>query len=201
MSVSTLTPRRRTILDAATQVIDDQGLRGLTHRSVDRAAGLPEGTTSAYFRTRRALQLALAEYVAARMADDVDVLVEQLAGCTPEDPLAVDLVIGLLGRWLDERTLVLAKVELTLEAARDPELATMLRHNRDRVLRVVAQVLEGHGLDQAAARAESLMASFDGILLSALLRPDGERQDYLSRSLDRALNNVGHDPVQPLGVE
>lgn len=193
MTVQTLTPRRRAILDAATQVLDDQGLRGLTHRSVDRAAGLPEGTTSAYFRTRRALQLALAEHVAAQMAGDVDVLIEQLSGCSPEDSRAVDLVLSLLGRWLDDRTLVLAKVELTLEAARDPELATLLRQNRDRVLRVVAQVLEGHGLDQAAARAESLMASFDGILLSALLKPDGERQDYLSRSLDRAMHNLGHD--------
>ncbi|MFA6574620.1 MAG: TetR family transcriptional regulator C-terminal domain-containing protein [Nocardioides sp.] len=190
---STLTPRRRAILDAATLVLDDQGLRGLTHRSVDRAAGLPEGTTSAYFRTRRALQLALTEYVAALMAEDVDALIEQLSDCTPDDPRAVELVLALLGRWLDARTLVLAKVELTLEAARDPELATMLRQSRDRLLRVVADVLEGHGMDQAAARAESLMASFDGILLSGLLKPDDERQDYLARSLDLAMH--------PLGVE
>ncbi|GEP36169.1 putative transcriptional regulator, TetR family protein [Nocardioides szechwanensis] len=193
MTPSSLTPRRRAILDAATQVLDDQGLRGLTHRSVDRAAGLPEGTTSAYFRTRRALQLALTEYVASQMAEDVDALIEQLADCTPEDPRAVELVIALLGRWLDARTLVLAKVELTLEAARDPELAAMLRQNRDRLLRVVADVLAGHGMAQADARAEALMASFDGILLSALLKPDGERQDYLARSLDQAMH--------PLGVE
>jgi DNA-binding transcriptional regulator YbjK len=193
MTPATLTPRRRAILDAATQVLDDQGLRGLTHRSVDRAAGLPEGTTSAYFRTRRALQLALTEHVAAQMADDVDALIEQLADCTPEDPRAVELVLALLGRWLDARTLVLAKVELTLEAARDPELAAMLRQNRDRLLRVVADVLAGHGVAQADARAEALMASFDGILLSALLKPDGERQDYLARSLDLAMH--------PLGVE
>lgn len=193
MNLSVLTPRRRAILDAATLVLDDQGLRGLTHRSVDRAAGLPEGTTSAYFRTRRALQVAVTDYVTARMADDVDALIEELAGCTPDDPRAVELVLGLLGRWLDARTLVLAKVELTLEAARDPELAAMLRQSRDRVLRVVAEVLEGHGIDQAPARAESLMASFDGILLSGLLKPDDERRDYLARSLDLAMH--------PLGIE
>lgn len=197
MTLPPLTPRRRAILDAATVVLDDQGLRGLTHRSVDRAAGLPEGTTSAYFRTRRALQLAVTEHVTAQMAADVDVLIEKLDGCTPEDPRAVQLVIALLGGWLDARTLVLAKVELTLEAARDPELAALLRQNRDRVLRVVAQVLEGHGMDQAAARAESLMASFDGILLSALLKPDEERQAYLARSLDIAIQDLGH----PLGVQ
>ena len=41
-----------------------QGLRGLTHRAVDRRAGLPEGSCSAYLRTRRALQGALTEHVA-----------------------------------------------------------------------------------------------------------------------------------------
>lgn len=197
MTQQTLTPRRRAILDAATQVLDDQGLRGLTHRSVDRAAGLPEGTTSAYFRTRRALQLALTEHVTAQMAADVDVLVEQLSGCTDDDPRAVDLVVGLLGEWLDARTLVLAKVELTLEAARDPELAALLRESRDRLVRVVAEVLTGRGTDRPPARAEVLMASFDGILLSALLKPDSERQAYLARSLDIAI----HDVRQPLDAE
>ena len=190
---STLTPRRRAILDAAALVLNDQGLRGLTHRSVDRTAGLPEGTTSAYFRTRRALQLALTEYVAALMAEDVDALIEQLSDCTPDDPRAVELVLGLLARWLDARTLVLAKIELTLEAARDPELATMLRQSRDRLLQVVADVLTGHGMDQAMARAEGLMASLDGILLSGVLKPEGERQDYLARSLELAMH--------PLGIE
>ena len=38
-----------------------QGARGLTHRAVDQAAGLPSGTTSNYARTRAALlTLALA---------------------------------------------------------------------------------------------------------------------------------------------
>lgn len=196
MTPPPLSPRRRAILDAATHVLDDQGLRGLTHRSVDRAAGLPEGTTSAYFRTRRALQLALTEHVTAKMAEDVDILIEKLADCTPEDPRAVELVVGLLGGWLDDRTLVLAKIEMTLEAARDPELATLLRNSRDQVLRVVADVLEGHSPDQATARAEALMASFDGILLSALLKPPAERQAYLARSLDIAMRDVGH----PLGL-
>lgn len=188
-----LSPRRRVLLDAALEVVVDQGLRGLTHRAVDRAAGLPEGSTSGYLRTRRALQHALAEYVAARLGADVDALAEQLAGCTPEDPRTVELVVSLLTRWLDERALVLAKVELTLEAARDPELAALLVSGRERIVAIVAEILTGHGRTQAVERAESMMAAFDGILLSALLKPDDERQAYLSRSLDRALH--------PLGVE
>ncbi len=52
-----ITPSARTrqIGDAAIAVLADQGARGLTHRAVDQAAGLPPGTTSNYARTRAAL--------------------------------------------------------------------------------------------------------------------------------------------------
>ncbi|GAA3066024.1 hypothetical protein GCM10020254_06880 [Streptomyces goshikiensis] len=51
---------RRTLLaDAALGVLADEGVRGLTHRAVDRRAAMPPGTTSAYFRTRAALLTAL----------------------------------------------------------------------------------------------------------------------------------------------
>ncbi|MCB0908546.1 MAG: TetR family transcriptional regulator, partial [Nocardioidaceae bacterium] len=63
----TQTPRRRQLLDAAQAVIADEGLKGLTHRAVDRRAGLPEGSCSAYLRTRQALQAALAAHVAEQL--------------------------------------------------------------------------------------------------------------------------------------
>ncbi|HEX5919668.1 MAG TPA: TetR family transcriptional regulator, partial [Nocardioides sp.] len=45
-------PDRRTVLlDAALELVGTQGMRGLTHRAVDAAAGLPAGSTSNYFRT------------------------------------------------------------------------------------------------------------------------------------------------------
>jgi len=52
-----LTPSARTrqIGDAAIVVLAEHGARGLTHRAVDQAAGLPPGTTSNYARTRAAL--------------------------------------------------------------------------------------------------------------------------------------------------
>lgn len=188
MTTTPLSPRRRAILDAATSVVVEQGLRGLTHRAVDRAAGLPEGSTSGYLRTRRALQLALTEHVAAQVAADVDALLEQIAGCPPEDPRTVELVLAMFARWLDERALVLAKVELTMEAARDPEVAALLGRERSRIVGVVGDILAGHGQDQTHDRAEAMLASFDGILLSALLRPDAERRDYLARSLSLAMH-------------
>ena len=57
---------------AATRVTAEQGLRGLTHRAVDREAGVSMGSCSAYYRTRAALQEGLAQYVASTVAADVD---------------------------------------------------------------------------------------------------------------------------------
>jgi DNA-binding transcriptional regulator YbjK len=197
MQLSTLSPRRRAILDAALVVVVEQGLRGLTHRAVDRAAGLPEGSTSAYLRTRRALQLALTEYVVALVAEDVDALIAQLDTCTPEDPRTVELVLSMFAGWLETRDLALAKIELTMEAARDPELGALLSRDRDRVVEIVADILAGHGREQARDRAATMMASFDGILLSALLRPEAERRAFLERALPLAMHPLGvHE--QPL---
>ncbi|HEY1322382.1 MAG TPA: TetR family transcriptional regulator C-terminal domain-containing protein [Streptosporangiaceae bacterium] len=61
VTITTPGGRTRQVGDAAIAVLAGQGARGLTHRAVDRAAGLPPGTTSNYARTREALlTLALA---------------------------------------------------------------------------------------------------------------------------------------------
>src|SRR3979409_2718768 len=57
--------RRKQILDAAIDILCDDGVGGLTHRQVDGRAGVPAGTTSNYFRTRQALL----EATAARTVD------------------------------------------------------------------------------------------------------------------------------------
>jgi AcrR family transcriptional regulator len=47
--------RAELIGDTAIEVLAAEGARGLTHRAVDRAAGLPPGSTSNHARTREAL--------------------------------------------------------------------------------------------------------------------------------------------------
>lgn len=172
-----LSPRRRAILDAAVSVVAEQGLRGLTHRGVDRAAGLAEGSTSAYLRTRRALQLALAQHVATRLGADVDRALEE------GDPGTMAALVGLFSGWLEDRDLLLAKVALTMEAARDPDIAGEIGRDRDRVVGLVATILADHDHDRPHDRAETMVASFDGILLAALLREGPDRDDFLARSL------------------
>jgi DNA-binding transcriptional regulator YbjK len=189
-----LTPRRRELLQAAQQVVADEGLRGLTHRAVDRRAGLPEGSCSAYFRTRRALQTALTEYVVDALAADVSALAEELRGCSGDSDRAVELTTGLFARWLDERELLRAKLELSLEGPRDPELAPLLAASRSQLVGVVASIMSATEEAHGGARAETLCASFDGILLAGLSKPDAERREFLARSLGLLMGSLAGQP-------
>jgi DNA-binding transcriptional regulator YbjK len=189
---STLLPpatgRRRELLDAALHVVADEGLRGLTHRAVDRRAGLPEGTCSAYLRTKQLLLLAVAEHVAATLAADVDRLAAELAECTGEEEQAVARTSALFERWLEERELVLAKLELSLEAPRNPAVAEVLSSWRGRLVAVVDGMLTRAGKQHSLPRSEALVASFDGLLIAALQKPLAERRAFLSESLSLVLH-------------
>jgi DNA-binding transcriptional regulator YbjK len=183
--VSPLSPRRQQLLDAAQHVIADDGLKGLTHRAVDRRAGLPEGSCSAYWRTRNALQEALTEYVAGTLLADVDVLTEQIRACGPEDEQAsVAATLELFLRWLDQRDLLVARLELTMAGTRDPDLARLLADHRARLTRIVEEIMTAAGKEHGEERAEALVASYDGVLMAALQKPAAERREFLTRSLE-----------------
>jgi DNA-binding transcriptional regulator YbjK len=184
VATATLSPRRRQLLDAALHVIADEGLKGLTHRAVDRRAGLAEGSCSAYWRTRSALQAALTEYVAGALLTDVDGLAEQMRDCGPGEEVGMESALELFLRWLDQRELLVARLELTMAASRDAELAQLLSDHRSRLVAIVEEMMTASGKEHGAARAEALVASYDGILLAALLKPPRERRLFLTRSLE-----------------
>ena len=64
--------RRQRLADAGLAVLAREGARGLTHRALDREAGVPTGTASNYFRTRAELVRALADRIGQRLAPDPD---------------------------------------------------------------------------------------------------------------------------------
>lgn len=121
-----MTSRPDLIGDTAIALLAERGLRGLTHRAVDEAAGLPPGSTSNHARTRSALlETAFARLcrLEAEVFEDAanpgGVLA--LRQLTPE--IAADLVATQLHDTLTlRREQVLARFELALEATRRPEL-------------------------------------------------------------------------------
>ncbi len=187
-----LSPRRREILTAATTVLARQGNRGLTHRAVDREAGLSEGSCSAYYRSRDALLGALGDFVAERLGADVSALGTRLATCPGDHEAAVAEVSRLFSRWLDQPDLLAARLELTVAATRDPGLAERFTLWREDLVAMVRGVMSGAGKDGGAS-AETLVAALDGVLLASLMLPPRRRRRFVGDSVEELLAGLGAD--------
>lgn len=175
---SGLSPRMQLILESATRVVAAGGMRGLTHRAVDAEAGLPQGSTSGYLRTRLALVTALTEFIAAGLIDSVEELAgRQRAG--ESDAMVVEHALDLFAGWLREPDALLAKAELAQEATRRPEIAEAMAPARERIEGIVRQILTLAGVDDVETSAQAIIAAMEGVLTSALARPPAEREAYV----------------------
>jgi len=165
-----LTTRARQVGDAAIAVLAEQGARGLTHRAVDQAAGLPPGTTSNYARTRAALlTLALTridELDTAEAADGPEAAEAELAG----------VLAMVLDRWITDpgaRRRVLARFELALEATRRPEMRAVYDEMGRAIRAQVAGLLAAAGAAYPERDAWTLIAWAEGTAFYALAGAGG----------------------------
>jgi DNA-binding transcriptional regulator YbjK len=146
-------------MDAAIVTLAREGMRGLTHRAVDRAAGLPEGSTSYYFRTREALLTGTLNRLAELSRAEI--------GEVRADDL--DAVAALLEHWLTAgRDRMIARFELTLEATRRPALRATLERLGGQFRDQAEDVLRAAGVGNARQRAANLVAHIDGLLFDQL---------------------------------
>ncbi|WP_432053571.1 TetR/AcrR family transcriptional regulator [Streptomyces sp. bgisy022] len=168
MSVSTAGAARADLVaDAALALLAERGMRGLTHRAVDEAAGLPQGSTSNVARTRQALlELAvrrLAEREARVLALDALPDPGQGTGAVV-DALALATHRALTGN----RDLTLARYELALEATRRPELRAHFDATGARFRDALTALVTGLGSTDPGRHALSLIAWADGLLFSCV---------------------------------
>ncbi|GHG78015.1 TetR/AcrR family transcriptional regulator [Streptomyces griseocarneus] len=158
--------RTELIADTALALLAERGMRGLTHRAVDEAAGLPPGSTSNRARTRAALLEAAVRRLAVREAAVLGTaeLPDPAGG---PDALAEALAPALHGSLTGQRELLLARYELALEAARRPELreiydATGRGHFREPLVALMAAA----GSADPERHALSLIAWCEGLMFS-----------------------------------
>ncbi|MFI5781357.1 TetR/AcrR family transcriptional regulator [Nocardia sp. NPDC051570] len=176
--------RRQALLDAAIEVLADDGARGLTFRAVDKQAGVPAGTASNYFANRDDLLI----QVGGRFYERVHPGDEALARLG-EDPKNREAIVELLtetvARLTAFRTGYLALLELRLEATRRPELQTMLteRVRADLDMNIATHLESGLPGDATAVRL--LYLSLNWLILERLTLP-GIFTDAESRALVRA---------------
>jgi AcrR family transcriptional regulator len=155
-------------LDAAVDLLGTQGLRALTHARVDDHAGLPKGSTSNYFRTRKALLSG----VLSRLAQlDVSAVGTSLLPASREE--LVDALCGLLDHISrDRRVPTTARLVLFLEASHDEDLRASMTHDREAMESIVVVALARLGARDPVTAAAAVAACFEGLLLHRIARHD-----------------------------
>lgn len=179
--------RRRTITDAAVACLGEHGARGLTHRAVDRQAGVPAGTTSNYFPTRAALVLGAAERIFELLAPD-PARVKLINSNHHGVPAAMAYVEYVAERLLSSPHLTLALFELRLEAARNPAVADVLTPFLRSGLVADQTFHDTAGLLGGPQEVQLLHWAIDGLVLAALTTGmDGTNPTDAARELTRRL--------------
>ncbi len=167
-------------LEAAVELLGAEGVRALTHARVDERAGLAPGSTSNWFRTRRALLGGVVDWIAERERADFE------PGAMPQVGDVDDLIEGLCAMTelqtgpFAARTR--ARYALFLELAADPELGEPLRRHRREFEQWTERIVTAVGIADPVPATRALMALGDGLLLHRLtvdpeldLRPAIER--------------------------
>lgn len=165
-------PDRRTLLaDTALGVLADAGTRGLTHRAVDAAAGLPAGTTSAYYRTRSALLTALVRRLVELDQAELRTAGERLPEPRSAAELA-DAVRALVAARLtgEGRRRSLARYACVVESVRDPELREILVPRENPARDAVHRFLADQEVEDPEGRTLALLACVDGLVLDRVVR-------------------------------
>jgi AcrR family transcriptional regulator len=136
----------------------------LTHRAVDREAGVALGTTSNYFASRDALLGALGDRIYERLAPTED----PLETAEPTRGTMVGYVRDIWRRLLANRELTLALLELRLEASRRPQLAASMRDTLERGFRSDVEFNRQRALPGDAREILLLHLAIDGLVLDQL---------------------------------
>jgi DNA-binding transcriptional regulator YbjK len=162
---------RRTLLsDAALDVLVDEGIRGLTHRAVDRKSAVPPGTTSAYFRTRAALLTGLVTRLVELDQAELQTMAEELPPLRTVEELVDGMVLLTRQRLTGEgRRRSLARHACAVESVRDSELREILVPRENAGRETVRLFLAGQGVTDVENRTHTLLSCIDGLVFDRLV--------------------------------
>jgi AcrR family transcriptional regulator len=201
--------RRRLLCDAAFELLADEGPRGLSPLKVDRHAGLPDGTTSFYYRTRAALLHGVADQL---VRYDAEAFTEAFKDAPNSTGTAIARTLAgqiLAIRDEPQRSRTRARLELTMSARRDIGIASEFQQMADsyRALaeRLVIAIQTGNGapVDRALCDEQTsvLLAYLGGLVFGfANDSPDSMSRDDIARQIRAVILGVaaergpGHTP-------
>lgn len=157
---------RERSLDAAVELLGAEGVRALSHARVDDRAGLPPGSTSNWFRTRRALLGGIVDWIAEQERADFDPSVLPVIA-------EVEELIGALCAMLEVQSgpsaaRTRARYALFLELSDDADLGEPLRRQRHEFERWTERIVAAVGIADPGPATRAVMALGDGLLLHRL---------------------------------
>lgn len=155
------------VANSSLEVLATKGMRGLTHRAVDEAAGLAYGSTSNLARTREALlELALTR-LAEIETERFELFPAKDIGQGPKvlAEYGTRMVYALLH---EHRMLTQARYELALEATRNQRLREIYDEVGVMPRRFVAELLAATGFGDVERRGNFLVSMVEGITFDAI---------------------------------
>lgn len=192
--------------DAAIELLGAQGPRGLSHPKVDQYAGVPLGTTSFYFRTRKALLQAAATRLTELDTADLRSLAElsgdDAAIFSGTAGLARIVMYSATEPWL---TRAKARYELLLHAGRDAELAESLKASFDGFYSLARDVVAQWQTTQDTPNAELIdqqavatLTFINGTMMTFVAgKPIVSTADQLDQLIHGVISGVGQTYVSP----
>ena len=173
-------------------MLAEQGSRGLSHPRVDRQAGVPDGTTSYYYRTRAALLRGVAERVAELdTANLLSVTEESTKSDSPFGRIAHLVMMQGEGAGL---MLNKARHELLLASTRDPALGEVYHDFLPRIIAMCRDAVEQILPPEASSDADLIdvqttaVTTFIGGVYARLLV--GDQKIGNTEQLDRLLTAI-----------
>ncbi|MDL9946506.1 hypothetical protein QSJ19_13060 [Gordonia sp. ABSL11-1] len=163
--------RRSKFGEAAVEIIATQGIRALTHRTVDETAGFAPGSVNYYASTRsRLLALAL-ETVHAQLRN---IAMEAFGPLMAPGPHSSDEVVECGTVFVETsrhqgRNVVTARHALLVEAQFYPELADMINEHRNELVQLSVAVGTAFRPERPEDAANLVVALMDGLIQQLVL--------------------------------
>lgn len=184
--------RRRAILEATLRIVGREGAGAATHRAVAAEAGVPVAATTYYFASREEL---LAEALEHTVQEDLAWLAAEVSSLAAP-PLTIETLAvrlsGIAMAWLrGDRPTLLAQYEISLEAARRPELAATSRVWTNAYIAAIAPTLAALGSDDPHRDGRLVFAALCGLVLDELSAPQkGFEERVLRPAVERLVRGL-----------
>ena len=160
--------RHRLLVDAAADLLAEQGWSALTHRGLVARSGVPLASLTYYFDgvddlvAQAAAELARRHLATARAT--VDALPRRRASAARAAALVVEVLVGPAPTVRDLRALY----ERYLQAGRTPALRELVRAWNADLHALVGELLDRTGRPATPRQRALLVAALDGLLVTAL---------------------------------